>query len=885
MKKTLLSLLVLLTLLIGTQLPAAAGAAGARNYLSATAGGSVEWAEDTSGDAVIGTVGAGQTIEFAGYYAVSTPAVRLTAKPENGFSFRGWYTRWNSTDPQLVSTSAAYTWTLPAESGETLTAVFSNNSGSCTVTFDMDGHYGAVPAQTVASGTRASRPSSPASDANASDYDSTGLHFHGWYNKPISEISSYTEFCYTPDNGGCIFDFNTPITGDITAYAAYWGVLTIKVYDVTHALTYGCGSFDFRNYNRATASKNVNNVQDTAFYGMPEFLTANPAEGYAFAGWSTSTSKDDIISRDADFAYMFKGRATLYALFEDNTLGLCLGATANGAYTARNGEGHTYGDETVTGSMNISISRGDTLSLKAIPDNGYAFLGWYEGVVGSSYFVEDHTEKLISADAEYSFTVKEYVALQAVFGKVYSVTYDANGGTGTMAGAQVKAGEKLTLPANGFTAPAGKEFDAWDAGSPGEQIDIAADTVIKAIWKDQQAEPVETVYLVTYDAGGGTGAMPGMQVKAGEKLTLPANGFTAPAGKEFDVWDAGSPGEQIDIAADTVIKAIWKDQQAEPVETVYLVTYDANGGTGTMAGMQVKAGEKLTLPENGFTAPAGKEFDAWDAGRPGEQIDITADTMIRAIWKDQKTEPVVISYGFTAGDGAVWTKGGTAPLEFTVKGSPDDSNTFSRFTGIEIDGAAVAGSHYTAAAGSVKISLKAAYLESLPVGSHTLKAVFADGSAAAAFSVKDREVPVDPEPVTPEYVFSFTKVWQGEAQKSIDWTLYDRNGSVVQKTFSKEIISKTEWYYEAGFSADEGYYLVENVPAGYRVSYRNTGAHAGETDRCYNGGTIINAKIPKTGDNARPVLWLCAVLLGLSVLAAAEITGRRRKKASSGRTE
>ncbi len=48
------------------------------------------------------------------------------------------------------------------------------------------------------------------------------------------------------------------------------------------------------------------------------------------------------------------------------------------------------------------------------------------------------------------------------------------------------------------------------------------------------------------------------------------------------------------------------------------------------------------------------------------------------------------------------------------------------------------------------------------------------------------------------------------------------------------------------------------------------------TDRCYNGGTIINYKVPKTGDSAEPVLWIGCTVLGLGMLAAAFV-GRRRK--------
>ena len=44
-----------------------------------------------------------------------------------------------------------------------------------------------------------------------------------------------------------------------------------------------------------------------------------------------------------------------------------------------------------------------------------------------------------------------------------------------------------------------------------------------------------------------------------------------------------------------------------------IITFDANGGTGTMDGIEVTAGSTVTLPENQFTAPTGYRFTGWYA--------------------------------------------------------------------------------------------------------------------------------------------------------------------------------------------------------------------------------------------------------------------------------
>lgn len=68
------------------------------------------------------------------------------------------------------------------------------------------------------------------------------------------------------------------------------------------------------------------------------------------------------------------------------------------------------------------------------------------------------------------------------------------------------------------------------------------------------------------------------------------------------------------------------------------VSFDANGGSGTMEAQQVKPGS-FTLPTNGFTAPSGKEFSCWKVGNatknPGDEITVTSDVTVTAVWKNK----------------------------------------------------------------------------------------------------------------------------------------------------------------------------------------------------------------------------------------------------------
>ena len=89
---------------------------------------------------------------------------------------------------------------------------------------------------------------------------------------------------------------------------------------------------------------------------------------------------------------------------------------------------------------------------------------------------------------------------------------------------------------------------------------------------------------------------------------------------------------------DVTFYAIWEDIAV----TEYNVTYSDNGGNGTMVGDVVEAGGTFTLENCTYEAPEGKQFKGWAVGavnatplkQAGEQITITADTIIYAIWED-----------------------------------------------------------------------------------------------------------------------------------------------------------------------------------------------------------------------------------------------------------
>ena len=119
----------------------------------------------------------------------------------------------------------------------------------------------------------------------------------------------------------------------------------------------------------------------------------------------------------------------------------------------------------------------------------------------------------------------------------YTVTYNANGGSGTMEPTTNEIAECS------FTYE-GKDFVEWNTASDGNGTSYTAgdevtdDLNLYAIWEAETPK-----YDVTYDLNGGTGTTPTQDALAeGKTFTLHngVDGITTPTGKEFAGWSDGT---------------------------------------------------------------------------------------------------------------------------------------------------------------------------------------------------------------------------------------------------------------------------------------------------------------------------------------------------------
>ena len=457
------------------------------------------------------------------------------------------------------------------------------NPTTHTVTFNSNGGSKIAPKEVV-SGVKIKAPETPTKDKYL---------FRGWY-----EDSTFSKE----------FDFNTPITSDMTLYAKWEAANSINEIRLAGDIQYGTvsvGTLPSFNPRTTTDSITIDRTNSDWAYKMQNGL-------WSRFGLETPTAVNDgktnygydfrIVTNDgyqlaSDLKVIYNG--------EDVTSTVDIMKASWGAYVTvdlgkANGTPVVYtitfnsNDGTSVASQNVNAGEKLTEPTPAPTKEGFTFDGWYEDSTFSKKF-------------DFNTPITDNMTLYAKWTEnKYTLTFDANGGSGTMTPVTDLTGE-YTLPANEFTAPSGKQFKGWSLTTDGAivtKVDMTENRTVYAIWENI---PVVT-YTVSFAANGGTGTMADVTGISG-KYTLPANGFTAPAGKQFKAWSVGGVekvvGDKITVTANTTVTAVW-----EAVEYNVTVT----GGTASVgAGTPItKATMGTTVTLTAGAAPSGKVFDKWE---------------------------------------------------------------------------------------------------------------------------------------------------------------------------------------------------------------------------------------------------------------------------------
>ena len=209
-------------------------------------------------------------------------------------------------------------------------------------------------------------------------------------------------------------------------------------------------------------------------------------------------------------------------------------------------------------------------------------------------------------------------------GGSYTVSFNANGGTGTMTAQTVTVGAATALKKNTFTR-AGYVFDAWNTAANGSGTpyadqasvySIAKDTVLYAQWKADANTCVVTFHPNTGTYKTGTQTMTKGTARA--LTTLSALGYR-PGGCTFRGWSTASngsgttykDGESVTLTGNLDLYAQW-DRNS------YTVYFDANGGYGDeMAPQEFLCGVSQSLRWNKYKNDGNLKFAGWALTRDG----------------------------------------------------------------------------------------------------------------------------------------------------------------------------------------------------------------------------------------------------------------------------
>ena len=357
--------------------------------------------------------------------------------------------------------------------------------------------------------------------------------------------------------------------------------------------------------------------------------------GYTFSKWNTKADGSGT-NYSAGGNYTENSSATLYAQWEINTYAVTY-----------NGNGNTGGS---TASQTKTYGTNLTLRSNGFTKTGYTFSKWNTKADGSG----------TNYNAGATYSTNAALTLYAIWTiNTYTVSYDANGGSGAPSSQTKTYGTTLTLSSTIPTrsnSSAGSYTVTLNANggsvNPSSQSAARTNSYTFSKW-NTKADGSGT----NYSAGGNytTNAATTLYAQwtsstATASVTLPT---PTRSGYTFNKWNTKQDGSGTNYNAgasytpsgNVTLYAQW-------TINTYTVSYNGNGNTGGSTASQTKTyGVTLTLRSNGFTR-TGYTFLNWNTAANGSGTTYNAgasytansSVTLYAQWKKNNI-PVYVNVG------------------------------------------------------------------------------------------------------------------------------------------------------------------------------------------------------------------------------------------------
>lgn len=336
---------------------------------------------------------------------------------------------------------------------------------------------------------------------------------------------------------------------------------------------------------------------------------------YSFGGWMTSASGSVVFQDKADITNWLTANGT--TITDGSTVKLYAKWVGKATFAVALWGGTMNGQ---TGTIEYTGVYGETVQIYKPTKSGYRFVRWnasgIEGTLSST-----------SGDATYTFPKGNgFDNIEAVWEiQEYRISYNGNNASSGSVASQllnIEVGSQK-IQGNSFARP-GYTFKSWNTkadGSgttynPGDTYSTLANLTLYAQWEKNKST------LVVNPNGGTWGSSAASQSftqEYGSTKSIPIPTRTGydfvrwvdvPLNGSITSWTAASTYTFGTVAGATdTLTATWK-------EKTYTVSYDANGGTGSVGSQQKPYTSDILLQDNSFTK-YGKVFLKWNTKADG----------------------------------------------------------------------------------------------------------------------------------------------------------------------------------------------------------------------------------------------------------------------------
>ena len=424
----------------------------------------------------------------------------------------------------------------------------------------------------------------------------------------VSGAGTYNEGTYvtvsaTPASGYNFVNWTGTTTSTSSSFGFY--IYENRSYTANSSRITYTVSYDKGTYGTGTNSSMTKNHGSNITLKAAQFTRT----GYTQTGWATDAAGTNY-AYNVSGTYSANANITLYPYWEPNVYKLTINPNGGSMY---NGDSKTtssfttdfaYGTKTYMG--NLTSSQGyypdNTPTRTGYQCNGFTFSGG-TGQLNTGgatfYFMGEHPGAAggtASSTNTWIFNGDYNGAVTATAkwtANTYYVSYNSNGGTGSMSTSTHTYGTASTLTKNTFSR-AGYAFGGWNTRADGsgtsynDQHSISTltstngETIqLYAIWSSN-------AYTIVFDMNGGstTSANFGpMTCTIGTTYTLPTGTITK-SGYTFKGWSTSSSATSATYAAGASIKDIGSAGQTVTLYAVWTsksikIKYNANNGGTT----------------------------------------------------------------------------------------------------------------------------------------------------------------------------------------------------------------------------------------------------------------------------------------------------------------